>query len=163
MKFSIFFILSLVIVIKSLEQGLQISQTFDKSAFYGVMKTGGVEEINEQITIVHATSLHEKEAYEGALLMKKAGLVQKPKDKLHFFKSGCLKLETAIHSDSNNIEYHFLRFTIQEHAPKVVKYRGQLEKDRLIIQRSYRSLSSVVQEAVLDYSKTSKLLHREDL
>lgn len=137
-------------------------QDFDRSAFYEVMKSGRLEEINAELALVDATAIKEKDAYKGALLMKKAGLVKKAKDKLNFFKSGRIYFETAILSDSNNVEYHFLRLTIQEHAPKVVKYSDQLENDRQFIQKFFKNLSPVVQQAVIDYSKTSKVLRPED-
>jgi hypothetical protein len=44
------------------------------------------------------------------MLMKKSGLLSKPKKKLKVFKAGREKLETAIRrDDSVNVEYHFLR------------------------------------------------------
>lgn len=143
-------------------KGSHVFQGFNKSDFYDVMKSGGIEEINNQLVIIGDSFIHEKEAYQGALLMKKAGLVKKPKDKLKFFKTGRIKFETALLSDSNNVEYHFLRLSIQEHAPKIVKYHGQLEKDSGYIKLNFKNLSSIVQQAILDYSKTSKVLHPRD-
>jgi hypothetical protein len=137
-------------------------QEFNRYNFYEVMKSGRLEEINVELALVDATKIKEKDAYKGALLMKKAGLVKKAKDKLNFFKSGRINFDTAILSDSNNVEYHFLRLTIQEHAPKVVKYRNQLENDRHFLQKFFRNLSPVVQQAVIDYSKTSKVLRTAD-
>ncbi|MBK6378863.1 MAG: hypothetical protein IPF72_03630 [Chitinophagaceae bacterium] len=69
---------------------------FDKSAFYNAMAANDVNSINAQLDIVKTSSINEKEAYEGALLMKKAGLVTKAKEKLSLFKQGRLKLEAAI-------------------------------------------------------------------
>jgi hypothetical protein len=50
------------------------------------------------------------------------------------FKSGRSKLESAITKDKENTEYRFLRLIIQEHAPRIVKYRNELEKDSKWIQ-----------------------------
>ena len=144
-------------------QGGQIPQTFDKSSFYSVMASENVKDVNNELRIVAATSIPEKEAYEGSLLMKKAGLLTKPADKLKFFRSGGIKLESALIKDSTNGEYHFLRLTIQEHAPRVVKYFKDLEKDRHYIQVTFKDLSPAVQKAILDYCKHSKTLHAEDL
>jgi len=131
---------------------------FDKSAFYSAMASDKLETINEQLSIIKSASVNEKEAYEGALLMKKAGLVSKAKEKLSLFKAGRLKLEAAIKKDNTNTEFVFLRLIIQEHAPKMVKYNSDIESDSLQIRTNYKSLSSVVQQAISDYSKKSKVL-----
>jgi hypothetical protein len=138
------------------------AQDFDRSAFYGVMATGSLEGVNHELALVRASAIMEKEAYEGALLMRKAGLVAIPAEKLKFFKSGRIKLESAILNDSTNGEYHFLRLTVQEHAPRIVKYAGDLERDSQYIHQTFKSLSPVVQQAIIDYSIHSKILRRED-
>lgn len=132
--------------------------TFDKSAFYGAMAASDMNSINTQLNIIKASSINEKEAYEGALLMKKAGLVTKAKEKLSLFKSGRLKLEAAIKKDKENAEYNFLRLIIQEHAPKMVEYRNNIETDLSVIRSQFKALAPVVQQAIHDYSKKSKVL-----
>jgi len=131
---------------------------FDKSAFYSSMASNNLEEINNQLIILKGVTINEKEAYEGALLMKKAGLVSKAKEKLSLFKSGRLKLEAAIKKDKENTEFSFLRLIIQEHAPKIVEYRNDLKNDSLLIRSNYKNLPQVVQQAINEYSKNSKVL-----
>jgi hypothetical protein len=155
--FAFFFTLSCMAV-----EGRQLQQGFDKTSFYNVMDAGKVADINNELAIVAAISIPEKEAYEGALLMKKAGLLKKAADKLKFFRSGCIKLESALMKDSTNGEYHFLRLTIQEHAPRTVKYFKDIEKDSHYVQNTFKNLSPVIQEAIIDYSKNSKILRPED-
>ncbi|HEX2683287.1 MAG TPA: hypothetical protein VHL77_05120, partial [Ferruginibacter sp.] len=96
---------------------------FDRSAFYSALAADDLESVNNQLAIVRSASINEKEAYEGALLMKKAGLVSKAKEKLSLFKAGRLKLEASIKKENGNAEFSFLRLIIQEHAPKAVNYR----------------------------------------
>ena len=153
MFFSLLFVLSVICV-----QGSSQKPGFDKSAFYHAIASDDLEEINEQLNIVKSSSINEKEAYEGALLMKKAGLVTKAKEKLSLFKSGRLKLESSIKKEANNTEFCFLRLIIQEHAPKMVKYNSDIESDSLQIRTNYKSLAPVVQQAISDYSKKSKVL-----
>ena len=136
-------------------------QTFDKAGLYAAMASGSLEEINKELTIVAATDLKEKDAYEGALLMRKAGLLSRPKEKLSTFKSGYIKMESSMAKDSGNIEYHFLRLMIQEHAPKVVHYDKDQQKDSQDIIRSFPVLSPVLQKAILNYCPHSKLLHEK--
>ena len=137
-------------------------QNFDKSAFYEVLKNGDVGEIDTQIALVEASPIKEKGAYDGVLLMKKAGLVKKPKDKLGFFKEGRIKLETAILNDRDNAELQFLRLTIEENAPKIVRYRSDIQNDKTNIIKNYKTLPEAVQQAILQYCKKSKVLHAEE-
>ena len=139
------------------------SKGFDKRVFYQVMASGKAGEINAQLSVLGESAIPEKEAYEGALLMKKAGLAARAKDKLKLFKSGYVKLETSIARDSSNIEYRFLRLAIQEHAPKIVNYNKDLKKDSQDIYLYYSRSAPVVQKAILEYSKNSKILHSKDL
>lgn len=139
-------------------QGNSQKVSFDKSAFYNAMASDNLDEINTQLNIVKGSSVNEKEAYEGALLMKKAGLVPKAKDKLSLFKSGRLKLEASIQKVNGNPEFHFLRLIIQEHAPKMVNYRNELENDGIIVRTNYKTLPQAVQQAIIEYNKKSKVL-----
>jgi len=131
---------------------------FDKSTFYRVLESGTMDEMDAQIGLVKASSLAEKEAYEGTLLMKKAALVAKPKSKLDLFKAGRLKLEASISKNGDNVEYRFLRLIIQENAPKILKYRNELEEDAGLIQKNFRGLQPFLQQQIADYSKKSKVL-----
>ena len=153
MFFNLLLLLSVITI-----QGFSQKISFDKPAFYNAMASDNLEEINAQLNIIKGISINEKEAYEGALLMKKAGIVTKAKEKLSLFKSGRLKLEASIKNDSKNTEFYFLRLMIQEHAPKMVNYRNELENDSLFIRSNYKTLSQVVQQAIIEYSKKSKIL-----
>ncbi len=139
-------------------QGKPANMGIDKAAFYAVMETGSIDEIDAQLVIIKKTTFAEKLAYEGALLMKKAGMMAKPKDKINFFKSGRTKLEAAIAAEKDNVEYRFLRLIMQEHAPKIVKYRNELEEDSKLIKTNFNKLSAQLQQLITDYSKKSKVL-----
>lgn len=138
-------------------------QTFDKSGYYHVMASGDLAAIDSELVVLNRAPAKDREAYEGALQMKKAGLLHRPKEKLAVFRSGALKLETAIAKDTGNGEYHFLRLIIQEQAPAVVHYHKDEEKDSAFICRVFNTLSPVVKKAIRDYCPHSKLLHAKDL
>ncbi|MEO7529988.1 MAG: hypothetical protein ABIS69_01210 [Sediminibacterium sp.] len=140
-----------------------LAQSFDKESFYAAMASGNMEKINAELETVRAASFAEKDGYEGALLMRKSGLLKIAAEKLKAFKAGRIKFESAMQQDGDNAEYRFLRLTIQEHAPRIVKYYHEQEKDSQFIQKAYKTLSPVVQKAILAYSKTSKVLREEDL
>ena len=142
----------------TLVQGKSQDKSFDRSTFYKVIKSGNADEIDAQIKIVKGSLIPEKEAYEGTLLMKRSDLLAKAKDKLSMFRSGRSKLELSISKDNDNTEYRFLRLIIQEHAPKAVKYRNELEEDSRLIQKNFKNLSSFLQQLITDYSKNSRVL-----
>jgi hypothetical protein len=138
-------------------------QKTDKATFYTVMDSGDIDAVNKEIDLITASSSPEKDGYLGALLMRKAGLVKRPADKLKFFKAGRMKFDPAIAADKDNIEFRFLRFAIQENAPKIVKYKADLQADKLAIIDGYKKAPSAVQHAIIDYTKKSKLLKAGDL
>ncbi|MFT3909585.1 MAG: hypothetical protein QM737_09180 [Ferruginibacter sp.] len=133
-------------------------QAFDKATFYKVMENGKIDAVEAQMKIILSASGINKDAYSGALLMKKAGLVKGPSKKLNVFKDGHKKLEAAIKADAGNIEWHFLRLIIQEHAPKILGYRDDIKKDAELVHTNFKKLSPEVQAAVLDYRKQSDTL-----
>jgi len=132
--------------------------SFDRSAFYAAMAADKLEQIDQQLAALKSAVVPEKEAYEGALLMKKSGLVKKAKEKLSLFKAGRSKLESSIARDKDNPEFRFLRLIIQEHAPRIVNYRDELEKDSKLIRSGFKSLPEIVQAAIIDYCKKSTVL-----
>lgn len=157
------FILSLLFFASFQQTKANALGNFDKQEYYKILKAGGLDDVSDEILLVQSSGLLNKDAFEGTLLMKKAGLVEKAKDKLDLFKSGRIKLETAIKNDSTNVEYRFMRLIIQEHAPKVVKNQSQLKSDADYITKNFKTLSPDLQEIVNDYSKTSKTLQTKNL
>jgi len=138
------------------------AQSFDRKEFYAVMASGDSKTIDGQISLLKDWDSEEKPAFEGALLMKKAGLKGGAGKKLNLFKDGHRKLEAAIKKDDDNAEYRFLRLMVQEHAPGILWYKDDLKKDSAYIRQSYKKLPAEVQRAIADYSKTSKVLNPGD-
>ena len=136
---------------------------FKKNNFYIAMGGKNEEAINKQLDILQMGTIANKDAYEGALLMKKASLAGGPKKKLDLFKKGHKKLEGVLQKDSLNAEFRFLRLMIQEHAPGILNYNKEMEKDKLYIKNNFKKLPPDVQDAVRDYSKDSKILKPADL
>lgn len=162
MPYHITLLLFLVLPTGILKHDLS-AQGFDRANFYSIMSTGKVKDVNEELSLVRASDIKEKLAYEGVLLMRKAGLMKIPAEKLHYFKLGYIKLEGEISNNPDNVEYRFLRLTIQENAPHIVKYYHQIDADKAAVIKGYKNLSPDVREAVREYSKTSKVLTPQDL
>jgi hypothetical protein len=157
MNFKTFTCLVIVFAFASVKGNAQ-KAGFDKTAFYNALSSDNMETINGQLAAIKSSTLTEKEAYEGTLLMKKAGIVAKAKEKLSLFKAGRIKLEAAIKKDKENAEFSFLRLIIQEHAPKIVNYNNNIQTDVAAIRSNFKTLPTVVQQAISDYSKKSKVL-----
>ena len=139
-------------------KSVQSVAKFDKPTFYNIMKFDDTLKINKELIILKSVPIKEKEVYEGALLMKKAGIMSNLKTKLKEFKIGRTKLEEAILKDSTNTEYHFLRLMIQEHAPKILNYNADIEKDNIYIRKNFKKVCKELKEIMMDYSKQSKSL-----
>ena len=139
------------------------AQQIDRSIFYKAIASGNITIVDQQIALINKTNSNDKEAFEGALLMKKADLVKPKGEKLKLFKEGRRKLETMIDKDSKNIEYRFLRLQIQEHAPGILGYKKNMDDDKKIIVSSYDSLPDALKQAILDYSKQSDIIKTAEL
>ena len=137
-------------------------QSFDLSVYYDVMASNKIQDIDNELKVLEKFNASSKAAYEGTLMMKKAGLLKKAKDKIDLFKAGRKKLEAVIKTEPGNAEWRFLRLMIQENAPKAVNYRNELDTDSKFIVNNYKSLSPVVQQAINSYSKNSKILNSKD-
>jgi hypothetical protein len=55
-----------------------------------------------------------------------------------------------------------MRLMIQEHAPSILGYKGNLQSDKEYIRKNFKALPFEVQQAILDYSKKSVILKPED-
>ncbi len=149
-------------VIFQISEAKSAVEQFDKVEYYRIVKSGNISEVEDEIQLVQASASNTKDAFTGTLLMKKAGLLKVPKQKLSAFKSGRIKFETSYRADTSNVEFHFLRLIIQEHAPKVVKYSSNIADDAAFIKKNYKNLSSEVRNILIDYSQTSKALKPQD-
>lgn len=136
----------------------------EKKDFYIALSSG------EESAIDQALANLEKEkpssrinACKGALTMKKAGFQKSVKVKVKTFKKGAYMLEDEIKSNPANTEYRFLRLTIQEHAPKVLKYNKQLDEDKQAVIAGFGKLDNDLKAIVSNYAKDSKVLKASDL
>ncbi|HEY4154972.1 MAG TPA: hypothetical protein VGM24_06085 [Puia sp.] len=136
----------------------QSAGNIDRTAFYQAIRQDKKDLVNEQLKILKMAPAELRQAFEGALTMKKAGLGGSPPQKLKLFRQGRHELEAAIKRDQNNVEYRFLRLIIQENSPAVLGYRDDLPGDRRIIEKSYKTLPGELQRVIEDYSKKSKIL-----
>ena len=114
--------------------------------------------VDAQISELNVASSNLKNAFLGAMIMKRAGIGGNPVYKLWLFRKGHGLLEDAIKENPSNIEFRFLRLIIQENAPGFLGYDDSKEIDSKYIRNAYQSLPENLQKAILDYNKTSKVL-----
>lgn len=133
-----------------------------KEAFYQAMSSEDLSLINEQLEVLEQLGENSERAYKGALLMKKAALLDQPGEKLSVFKSGRQMLDSAIAAAPGRAELRFLRIMIQENAPKILGYDKDLADDAKMVSDSFHALSPEVKNAVILYSKNSNVLNTID-
>lgn len=151
-------ILAVFLVTLTFSLPAQTPKSFDRKHFYEAMRLDNKDLVLAQLEVLDKAPENIRKPFEGAMLMKKAGLGANPAKKLSEFKKGHTALEAAIKTNPDNAEYRFLRLMIQEHAPGVLGYNNDMQADGEYIKKSYKSLPGDVQQAITDYSKKSKVL-----
>ncbi len=130
----------------------------NRAAYYKAMESDSKTLVDAQISEMNSAPADIKNAFLGAMIMRRAGIGGNPSSKLKLFKQGRKLLEDAIAKAPDNAEFRFLRLIIQENAPGVLGYRNDEQKDSEFIRKSYSSLPADLQKAIADYNKKSKVL-----
>jgi hypothetical protein len=136
----------------------QLSTAIDRDAFYKAMEENKKELVIAQLEELKTAPEELRQAFMGAMLMKRASFIGAAGVKLRYFKEGHKMLESAIKQSPDNAEYRFLRLMIQEHAPGVLGYKDDIQKDCEYIRKSYKSLPPDIQQFIDHYNKKSKFL-----
>ncbi len=134
-----------------------------REQFFKAFSSGNKEQIDQALAVVGEADGKMARAYEGALLMKKAGLIKGPGEKLKMFKKGHEIFESELAADPGNAELRFIRLCIQENAPKVLKYRHEIEEDKAYVVKSFASLPADIRKHILDYAESSDVLPADEL
>jgi hypothetical protein len=135
-----------------------LSSDLNRPAFYKAMESDNKTLVDAQISELNSAPANVKDAFLGAMTMRRAGIGGNPASKLKLFKQGHKLLEAAIKQDPNNAEFRFLRLMIQENAPGILGYKDDEQKDSEFIRKSYKSLPGDLQKTIADYNKKSKVL-----
>lgn len=136
----------------------------DRQSYYDVLASEEITEINTMIGQLEKESQTTTiKAYRGALMAKKANFITKASEKLELFKAGVDLLEKAIAAAPQNTEYRFLRLSIQEHAPKILKYKDEIESDKEFIIANFSKTDSGLAAIIKDYTKKSDVLSLAEL
>lgn len=103
----------------------------------------------KSLTVTNNTNvLH---AYRGALMTMQSRIVKGIKNKKMLFKDGVALMENAVKKEPNNIEVRTIRLSVQENAPKFLKYNKNIEEDKNFILTNYPATSGAVRSFVKGY------------
>ena len=133
-----------------------------KSEYYKALSSEDSSLLNGQMHKLNSLNIEEKQAYLGTLTMKKAEFVKTVAEKIRLFNHGRKQLESAIKQRPQNAEYRFLRLSVQENCPPILKYNQNIREDAQLIRASYKGLEPEVRSAILDYCKISRTLKKEE-
>ncbi len=140
------------------------TQEIGRKVYYKALSGGEEAPIDKMLEKLENEKASSKvNAYKGALIMKKAGYEKGVGGKVKTFKKGAHLLEDEIKSNPSNTEFRFLRLTVQEHAPKILKYNKELDEDKQAVIAGYSKLDPDLKEVIADYVKDSEILKQSDL
>ncbi len=136
----------------------------ERASFYNVFSQGTMPEIDVKLTeYINSDTSSQINAYRGALLLKKSGLIKIPTKKIQTARLGIALLEREIQLHPQNIEFRFLRLVIQEQTPDILKYKANLVQDNEIILKYFNSLDEELKLIIKDYAIKSKVLNSAKL
>ena len=96
--------------------------------------------------------------YKGAALAIEAKTQKGIQNKVDAFKEGKDLIEYAIEQEPNNIELRFIRLGVQENTPKVLKYKENIDEDKIFILKNFNDITSEnLKEHIGNYIKQSKV------
>lgn len=102
-------------------------------------------------------------AYKGAAITLSAKNEKRIKDKKDLFVEGVSYIEYAVEKSPNNIDVRFVRLGIQENSPKILKYKSNIEEDKQLILKQFKSISSSnLRDHIKDYILQSKAFSDEE-
>lgn len=95
-------------------------------------------------------------AYKGGLSTLKAHFAKKIKLKKEYFQQGAQWIDSAIKIHPQNPELRYIRLSVQENAPKIVRYHQDIDADKKVLLETYPNLKSETLKAVIrDFVRTS--------
>ncbi len=103
-------------------------------------------------------------AYHGAYHMLWAKYLSAPLSKLNSFKKGKELMDSALKKRYGDSEIHFLRLTIQQHAPGILKYNKNIQEDIHQITQHWESVPSTqLKKQMKEFFVSNQLLDETHL
>ncbi|WP_053991963.1 hypothetical protein [Mangrovimonas sp. TPBH4] len=102
-------------------------------------------------------------AYKGAAIALKAKQAPTIREKKEGFIEGVSFIEFAIAKAPNAIEPRFVRLGIQENTPKLLKYKEDIEEDKMMLLNEFGNIDSPnLKGHIKDYILQSKVFTTEE-
>ncbi|NDP28435.1 MAG: hypothetical protein GZ087_13580 [Flavobacterium sp.] len=95
-------------------------------------------------------------AYKGASIAILAKYKKEIHDKAKSFKEGAKMVEWAVASEPNTIEIRLIRLSIQEKAPKFLKYNANKKEDKNFLLDHYKEQSGTLKSYIKNFILQSK-------
>lgn len=89
------------------------------------------------------------QCYKGAVIMVGAKYSINPFRKFSAFSNGKKQVEKAIQRDSNNVEMHYIRFTLQTNLPSFLGYHDNINNDKEYIISQYRFIQDATLRSII--------------
>lgn len=122
-----------------------------------------VDAFYESLANVSKQDRPELVAYKGASIALKAKKSKTLKAKKDGFIEGVEWVEFAIEQAPNNVEARFIRLSIQENTPKLLKYKSNIEEDKGFILKQFNNIASTsLKNYIKDYILHSKVFTDEE-
>ncbi|OWP85340.1 hypothetical protein [Flavobacterium davisii] len=96
-------------------------------------------------------------AYKGAATLLKSRFATNKEERKEQFMLGVKAVEQAITKEGNNVEIRLIRLSIQEHTPKFLKYKENIEEDKKIIVQNFNKQNTALKEYIQRYITQSKV------
>lgn len=137
MKLILLFISSLI-----LQSGSLDLETVRNGYLKAVSSSDSIEDFNQLLSGITEKNNTVFVAYKGAGLTLQAKKVKKIKDKKAYFIEGVSFINLALSKSPNNIEIRCIRLGVQENSPKILKYKKNIEEDKLFLLDQYSQINS---------------------
>jgi hypothetical protein len=123
--------------------------------------TGNKDACEKLITITKTQSIQTDiilTGYKACALMVNAKYVSNPFSKLETFSNGKNLLEKCLVKEPENVELHFLRYTIQTNIPSFLNYSGNIYHDKYFILKRIDKSPADLREYMIPLLKSSPYL-----
>lgn len=154
----ILFILLVTLGISSETEISSIRELYSKAA----KSADQANVLSQKLSPITTQSENLLVVYRGASLTLNAKYAKSVVDKVSLFKEGVKFIEQAVKKDSANIEIRFVRFTVQENAPYIVRYKKNLQSDKSFILSNYKEQPVALKVYLKEYLKNAKTLTNEE-
>ncbi|UYW00986.1 hypothetical protein K5I29_10870 [Flavobacterium agricola] len=94
-------------------------------------------------------------AYQAAGKMVQSKFEKGKQQKKDLFKTGATQLNQLIASHPNQVELRFIRLTIQQNTPALLKYNANIDEDKAVIFSQYKNTDAKLQTFIKQYVETS--------